>query len=68
MTDISWSIEYYAQGVWHPFKLYVTDVYGIQANQFNMVHPAEPFTTGSIRLNITPQEYATVGILEVQIE
>jgi len=46
----------------------VTDVYGIQPNQFNMVHPAEPFTADSIRLNITPQEYATVGILEVQIE
>ena len=65
---VSWNMEYYAQGAWHPFKLYVTDVYGVQVNQFNMVHPAEPFTTDSIRLNITPKEYATVGILEVQIE
>ena len=65
---VSWNMEYYAQGAWHPFKLYVTDVYGVQVNQFNMVHPAEPFTTDSIRLNITPREDATVGILEVQIE
>lgn len=67
-VPVSWNLEYHDQGTWHPFKLYVTDMYGIQPDQFNMVHPAEPFTTDAIRLNITPRRDATVGILEVLIE
>jgi DUF1680 family protein len=67
-VPVSWNLEYHDQGTWHPFKLYVTDMYGIQPDQFNMVHPAEPFTTDAIRLNITPCRDATVGILEVVIE
>ena len=67
-VPVSWNVEYQDQGAWRPFKLYVTDMYGIQPDQFNMVHPAEPFTTDAIRLNITPRRDATVGILEVMIE
>ena len=67
-VPVSWNVEYQDQGAWRPFKLYVTDMYGIQPDQFNMVHPAEPFTTDAIRLNITPRRDATVGILEVVIE
>ena len=67
-VPVSWNVEYQDQGAWRPFKLYVTDMYGIQPDQFNMVHPAEPFTTDAIRLNITPRPDATVGILEVVIE
>ena len=67
-VPVSWNVEYQDQGAWRPFKLYVTDMYGIQPDQFNMVHPAEPFTTDAIRLNITPRRDATVGILEVLIE
>ena len=67
-VPVSWNVEYQEQGAWRPFKLYVTDMYGIQPDQFNMVHPAEPFTTDAIRLNITPRRDATVGILEVLIE
>jgi hypothetical protein len=65
---VSWNIEYYAEGAWHPFKLYVTDIYGVQADQFNVVHPSESFATDAIRLNITPRSDATVGILEVLVE
>ena len=67
-VPVSWNVEYQEQGAWRPFKLYVTDMYGIQPDQFNMVHPAEPFTTDAIRLNITPRRDATMGILEVVIE
>lgn len=64
----SWNIEYHANGKWHKFNLYVTDSYGTQADQFNMVHPAEPIKADAIRLNIKPKSYAAVGILEVAIE
>jgi DUF1680 family protein len=65
---VSWEMEYHTNGQWHPFKLYVTDNYGIQPDQFNMVHPAEPIQADAIRLNIQPKKEATVGILEVTIE
>lgn len=64
----SWNMEYFANGQWHPFKLYVTDSYGVQADQFNMVHPAEPITIEALRLNIKPKAEASVGILEVTME
>ena len=64
----SWDLEYHADGKWSKFNLYVTDHYGIQADQFNMVHPAEPIRADAIRLNIKPKSYAAVGILEVTIE
>ncbi len=65
---VYWDVEYHTNGVWHPFKLYVTDTYGIQADQFNMIHPAEPIQADAIRLNIKPKDDSTVGILEVTIE
>ena len=64
----SWHLEYHANGEWHDFKLYITDRYGIQKDQFNMVHPVEVIKADAIRLNIQPKPHATVGILEVTIE
>lgn len=64
----AWNIEYHENGQWHKFKLYVTDHYGIQKDQFNMVHPAESIKADAIRLNIKPKDYAAVGILEVTVE
>ena len=64
----SWHLEYHANGEWHDFKLYITDLYGIQKDQFNMVHPVEVIKADAIRLNIQPKPHATVGILEVTIE
>lgn len=65
---VSWNMEYQSNGQWHPFKLYVTDRYGTQPDQFNMVHPAEPIKADALRLNIRPKADATAGILEVTIE
>lgn len=64
----AWEMEYLSNGQWQPFKLYVTDRYGIEPDQFNMVHPAEPIRAEAIRLNIRPKADATAGILEVTIE
>ena len=64
----SWNLEYHVGGKWHKFNLYVTDIYGIQEDQFNMVHPAEPIKADAIRLNIKPKAIAATGILEVAIK
>lgn len=65
---VSWQMEYLENGQWKPFKLYVTDHYGVQPDQFNMVHPAEPIQAEALRLHIQPKADATVGILEAVVE
>ena len=62
-----WSLEVEQDGEWQPFELYTTDRYDTRANQFNVVHPAAPLRCDAIRINMTPQEQAAVGILEVQV-
>ena len=62
-----WSLEVKKDGKWQPFELYVTDRYDNRANQYNVVHPAAPLTCDAIRINMTPQENAAVGILEVKV-
>jgi len=64
----AWHMEYRSGGAWHPFRLYNTDFYGVEPDQFNMVHPAEPIEADALRLHITPQKDATVGILEAYVE
>lgn len=64
----SWTLEYNDNGRWTQFPLYVTDRYGVEENQFNMVHPAKDITTDGIRFLLKPRENAAVGILEVTVE
>jgi hypothetical protein len=63
-----WSLEVRSKGEWKPFELYVTDRYDNRANQYNVVHPAAPLVCDAIRINMTPQENASVGILEIQVK
>jgi hypothetical protein len=56
-----------ADNRWETFPLYITDSYSVFTNQFNMVHPGKPLTTGALRLLMTPKKDAAVGILEVQV-
>ena len=63
----SWTMETYADGEWRPFELYNTDSYGVEVDQFNVVHPAAPLTAERLRLNIQPRPDAAAGILEVVV-
>lgn len=65
---VEWSAEYREQGVWKAFQPYVTDTFGTTPDQYNMVHPASDIKADAIRLSITPQADATVGILEFKVE
>ena len=62
-----WSLEVEENGEWLPFELYTTDRYDTRANQYNVVHPAAPLQCDAIRILMTPQENACVGILEVRV-
>lgn len=65
---IEWSLEYRNGGEWKTWQLYNTDNYNVFADQYNMVHPAEPIKADAIRVNMQPKADSTVGILEVVVE
>jgi len=62
-----WSLEVRQNGRWQAFELYTTDRYETRANQYNVVHPAAPLKCDAIRIRMTPQENACVGILELNV-
>ena len=64
----SWTMDYHTDGQWKEFKLYNTDSFGLQKDQFNMVHPDRPIKADAIRINMVPVKDACVGILEAAIE
>ena len=61
-------MDYRIDGQWKTFVPYTTDRFGIEKDQFNMVHPDQAIKADAIRLNIVPQKEACVGILEAVIE
>ena len=40
-VPVKWSMDYLKDNTWEKFKLYVTDSYATQKDQYNLVHPAE---------------------------
>ena len=64
----AWTMDYHADGEWKEFIPYNTDRFGIEKDQFNMVHPDRPIKADAIRINMVPQKDACVGILEATIE
>ena len=65
---VEWSMEYFVDGKWNEFKPYITDRFGIELDQFNMVHPDAVIEAEALRLNITPKKESSVGILELVVE
>ncbi len=65
---VAWSIDYMCDGKWVEYKPYVTDHFGVDADKYNMVHPAAPVKTDMLRLKMKPKADATVGILELTVE
>ena len=65
---VEWNMDYFVDGEWHVFKPYVTDRFGVELDQFNMVHPAEPIEAETIRINMMPKKESSIGILELLVE
>ena len=65
---VSWTMDYMEAGEGKAFEPYTTDRFGIEKDQFNMVHPSGPVMAEALRLNIVPKPDKAVGILEVVIE
>ena len=65
---VEWNIDYFVDGKWHEFKPYVTDRFGVELDQFNMVHPAAPIEAEALRINMMPKAESSIGILELLVE
>ena len=63
-----WSMEYLKDNTWQKFKIYVTDSYATQKDQYNLVHPAEKLKCEALRINIIPNDGMAIGILDVDIQ
>ena len=63
-----WSMEYMKGNTWEKFKVYVTDSYETQKDQYNVVHPAEKLKCDAIRINIISNDGVAVGILDVDVQ
>ncbi len=64
----SWEVETRQEGKWTPLKLYVTDAYQQARDQFNIVHPSSGIPVEAVRVKMTPEKDAGVGILELRVE
>ena len=65
---VSWKMEYKSGDEWKEFKPYITDRFGVEPDQYNMVHPDKEISTKVLRLKIQPKKESTVGILELIVE
>lgn len=65
---VEWNIDYFVDGEWYEFKPYVTDRFGVELDQFNMVHPAAPIEAEALRINMMPKAESSIGILELLVE
>lgn len=64
----AWNVEYLQDGAWHEFPVYVTDEYRMLKDQYNMIHPGRDIMPEALRINITPRQDASAGILSIQLE
>ena len=60
-------MDYLKDGVWHPFKLYVTDFFGVDKDMYVVVHPEAELICDGLRLNLTPAPYKSVGLLDLDL-
>lgn len=63
-----WNVEYLQDGAWHEFPVYVTDEYRMLKDQYNMILPGRDIMPEALRINITPRQDASAGILSIQLE
>ncbi len=62
-----WSLEYRINDQWFSFEPRASDQYGIELDQYNTVHPESRLICDAIRINMLPQEYKSVGMLDVDV-
>ena len=68
-VPISWELEYLSGGEWRPFRLYMTDRYGTQIDQYNLVHAAGgALSCEGLRVKMQPQAGKSVGMAEVRFD
>ncbi len=63
-----WWVDYRVDnGEWTRMKKYVTDDFGLERDQFNVVRPAAPMKCDGISIRILPQVGFCMGVHEIQL-
>lgn len=63
-----WELEIWQDDGWHPFPLDYIDTYGVDRDQFNVVHPAHGLKVDRLRMRVWPRQEAATGILEFVVQ
>jgi hypothetical protein len=64
-----WWVDYrIGQGDWTRMKKYVSDDYGKDPDQFNVVRPAAPLKCDALSIRILPQVGFCMGVHEIDVE
>ncbi|HUT11373.1 MAG TPA: hypothetical protein VMY42_12810 [Thermoguttaceae bacterium] len=64
-----WWVDYrVGDGDWQRMKKYVTDDFGLERDQFNVVRPDAPLRCDAISIRILPQVGYCMGVHEIQVE
>jgi hypothetical protein len=57
-----------SDGEWTRMKKHLTDDYGLERDQFNVVRPAAPLRCDALSIRILPQVGFCMGVHEIQLE
>jgi len=64
----SWTLMVLRDGAWTPFDKYITDSYRVEADTYNVIHPASELVCDGLKLKTTPQPGQCVGILDIDLD
>jgi len=64
----SWNLMCLKDGEWTAFEKYITDSYRVEADTYNVIHPAAPLVCDGLELRIVPQRDLCIGILDVDLD
>ena len=65
---VKWNMEYFADGKYNKYTHDASQKFGTKGDCFNKVKSNKTIETDKIRITVTPQKDAAVGILEAIIE
>ena len=64
----SWTLTCLKEGEWTPFDKYITDSYRVEADTYNVIHPAAELVCDGLELRIVQCPDGCVGILDVDLD
>ena len=64
---LSWKMEYHDGQTWQVFEKYITDVFGLQPDRYNTIHPSAELSCHGLRLIMTCRDERELGLLDIDL-